>query len=63
VVHFSCPVQFSKLLEEAVDILRKYPFAGINNVHFEHLLDFVKSHYYADDAPSADLKGILYQVN
>ena len=62
-VHFSCPMQFSKLLEKAVDVFRKDPLPCVNYVDFEHLIDFVKGHYYANLTSSAELEGILHQVN
>ena len=41
-VHFSSPEQFSKLLEEAINVFWKDSLACVNNMHFEHLFDFVK---------------------
>ena len=62
-VHFGCPQKFSKKLEQAIDVLRKYTLACVNDVHFQRILFFVKGHDHANHTTSTKLESVLYQVD
>ena len=62
VVHFCCPVKFSKELEKPINVLRSYPLASVDDVHFEHLFVFDKGQYNTDHTTPTELERVLHQV-
>jgi hypothetical protein len=61
-VHFGCPSEFPKHLEEVGNLFLTNAFAFVYDLPFKQLCTFVVCQEYADLATSTKLKSVFNQV-